>query len=44
MVAAVVEFGFDVNHRVAGNNAVGHGFFDALLDRLDVFARERHRP
>ncbi len=44
VVGAVVELGLDVDHRVAGDDAVTHGFFDALLDRLDVFTAAPRRP
>jgi hypothetical protein len=39
VVGAVVQGGLDVDHRVAGDHAVGDLFLDALVDRRDVLAR-----
>src|SRR5581483_2285831 len=37
VIAAVVQRGLHVHHRIAGENAAFHGFLHALIDRLDVF-------
>src|SRR5258708_2875888 len=40
MVGTVIEFDADVDDGITGEHAVSHGFFDALFNRLDVFARD----
>ena len=39
--AAVDDVDLDIDHRIAAEHAVEHGFFDALHDRRDVFLRNR---
>src|SRR5579871_2732039 len=41
MVAAVVQRNLDVDHFEAGKNTTLHRFLDSLVDRLDVFLRNR---
>ena len=39
--AAVDDIDLDIDDRIAAEHTVEHGFFDALLDRRDVFLRDR---
>src|SRR5437016_6242733 len=39
VIAAVVEFDFDIHHFVAGEHAAFHGLLDTLLNGLEVFPR-----
>src|SRR5690606_24854708 len=39
VVRTVVQSDLDVDHRIAGDHAVLHGFPDALVDRGNVFLR-----
>jgi hypothetical protein len=41
VVRAVEERDLHVDHRVAGEHAARQRFLEALLDRRDVFARDR---
>src|SRR5207237_10613605 len=41
VIGTVVQRDLHIFHFVAGKNAAFHGFLDALLDRLDVFTRNR---
>ena len=41
MIAAVVKGGFNIHHRIAGQHAGLHRFFNAGLDRRDKLPRYR---